>query len=524
MTDQPTPSPLAPPGTRRHRHGKHAAPRRARAWRIAGYVACGLLTFAGALLLFTAIWVQGQFGYISVRQFLTHVPTTAAQVGTVPTGFVGSYVLSALTPAVATTALLLELWVIASKLSEERRQTKVRRAVPWLAVTASGVLLFAGATDFSDTIGLRNYVSVEAQSGSMEAYYAEPVVLSPPDGTNLIIIYLESMDDAFGDEEMIGENPLESLQAATEDWRQLDRLSHYPSGGWTMPGIVSTQCGLPKRGPESDEDFFAGATCLGDVLAENGYTTVWMGGADGDFEQKTLFLTSHGFQTVMDRQYWSALGEPTALEEGWGLSDQRLFELARSEVSELHAQDTPFFLGMITLDNHDPIVAHDYCPSTSDDLTISTMRCQSDIVAGFIEYLEDTGVMEDTVVVVMADHSIHAQYHEVSSYQSKLSADDQENIPLFNRIYAPTDFEFGRTVDNQLHMYPTILELLGVELEDGRAGLGVSLLNTPAETARFPSIVGMDTSELGSLLEGSLPEGIQVPPEETQAESDQSGT
>ncbi|QAB16803.1 hypothetical protein Leucomu_01630 [Leucobacter muris] len=173
-----------------------------------------------------------------------------------------------------------------------------------------------------------------------------------------------------------------------------------------MAGIVSTQCGIPLRsggalgenvdlnelGSEGNEvtSYLPNATCLGDVLAREGYRNVFMGGADADFAGKGAFFRSHGYDEVHDLQEWRAAGE-TEIRDDWGLSDRRLFERAREEVTRLHEGNQPFNLTLLTLDTHEGPRVYDYCSWDTEEAMTSITFCSMEQVAGFVDYLDETG-------------------------------------------------------------------------------------------------------------------------------------
>ena len=60
-----------------------------------------------------------------------------------------------------------------------------------------------------------------------------------PGPKNLITVYLESMENTFGDAGLFGRNLLSVLDEATDGWGRYETLRQYPEGGWTMAGIVA---------------------------------------------------------------------------------------------------------------------------------------------------------------------------------------------------------------------------------------------------------------------------------------------
>lgn len=375
----------------------------------------------------------------------------------------------------------------------------------------------SGAAVFSNAVGVQDYVQAsirEATLGtSMGDFYAVPNVeaaSSTGERQNLIVIYLESVEDALADDSVFERNMLAPVQAATEDWASIPSLQQYDGGGWTMAGIVGTQCGIPLRSADALADntdlnslgssgnevdrYLSGATCLGDVLADEGYRNVFLGGADANFAGKGAFLASHGYSEVNDLSVWRERGE-TEMRDDWGLSDRRLFANAKHTVTQLHEADQPFNLTLLTLDTHEGPRVFDYCDWDTEVAMTAITTCSMQQVSGFIDYLDAEGILEDTTVVVMGDH--RKMIAEGGSFWEELK--DREDRTIFNRVWSPDSATFARSEIDQLSMYPTILELAGLELVDHRAGIGVSAL-ADADDVPAGTVLDLSSEEYTDLV------------------------
>ena len=490
-----------------------------------------VMVLLGAVALGISLWVRRTFGFISVDQLLTNMPGGGGE-GAGGSGLVASGVVTGILipAAVVLVIALLAEWGrrrLLRSAEPSRRERRLFRASAW---TLALVVPLAGLAHLGTTIGAREFVTasvIEASSGhGLQDYYVVPETdLESKVGVatgasahasaqkpNLILIYLESMEDAFSDEDRFEKDMLAPLDASTEGWATIPKLRQYEGGGWTMSGIVSTQCGIPLRtagaissptelneignaGKEVAE-YLPGATCLGDVLADEGYRNVYLGGADARFAGKGAFLASHGYSEVNDLAVWKDQGE-TEVREDWGLSDRRLFERAKETVSELHATGEPFNLTMLTLDTHEGPRVYDYCDWDTEVAMTSITYCSMQQVAGFVDYLGEQGILEDTVVVLMGDHQ--KLVVEGGSFYDELKDDPDRSIT--NRIWTPDPgaATFARNEVDQFAMYPTLLELLGIEIRNHRAGIGVSAL-VDASEAGPGSALELDEAEYRALV------------------------
>ena len=451
-----------------------------------------LLIAAGAVAFGLGRWIVATFGYITPDQALLNLQGAGGEGGGGHDLVQDAVIHSVVIPL----GLVLSVWValrIARRTVKKRGARRLTALTYAVTVVALLAVPAAGAWSLGSAVQLKQYLAAGDPSLNLADYYVEPSITNAESAPrpNLILIYLESIENAFGDEEAFGTNMLHSIQESTADWDSVEALDQYPGGGWTMSGIVSTQCGIPLRAPANagiegtdttdqaqplnhveTESYLSGATCIGDVLSRQGYKNVFLGGAYTTFASKGQYLTEHGYDEIRGREHWEELGE-TEITEAWGLSDERLFAMAREKLVELEAGDEPFVLTLLTLDTHEPAHLFDYCEELADTPLTDATRCSMKVVADFIDWVKSEGYLENTTVVVVGDHLKFTS----TKYSYGEEFTDYPNRTIFNRIWTPDGRQLRVSEIDQLDMFPTILEAMGFELEDGRAGLGVSAYN-----------------------------------------------
>lgn len=477
--------------------------RRSRFWRARWGLAIFLIwccVCLGAVLIGAAWWVVRTFGVLTIDQLVLNIPAgdEAGGSGLLWNGILTGIVIPLLA-AIAGIAVFERMrrkGNAQGSLDEPGAVGRGRTWMRWFAGIVAVALPLGGAWAASVVIGVDEYVEAYAQelvSGtSLEDFYVQPVVTEPQselfgEKRNLIVIYLESIEDAFTDDQLFETNMLAPIEEATTGWNSVPALRQYEGGGWTMAGIVATQCGVPLRTSTAQADNFElneldrpgqeidtylqGARCLGDVLSDAGYTNVYLGGAAGTFAGKSTFFETHGFDEVYDLERWRAEGEFE--ERNWGLSDRRLLANATETVDELARSGQPFNLTMLTLDTHEKPYVYPFCEVTTEVELESITRCSTSYVAEFLEHVEAQGYLENTTVVVMGDHL--KQVADYNQFYTELTSLGSERT-VFNRISSPDDATFAREDIDQLSMYPTLIELAGLQLANHRAGVGVSAL------------------------------------------------
>ena len=466
--------------------------------RVPAVAGWSLATLA-LILLATGGWIRYRFGELVFEQFILHIPLDGGGAGD------DSLVFEALVVCLVIPLGLIALAVLFRQQRGWKLAGRRRVLLPSLALAvALGFLV--------SVVGLPGYIATQLDGRSFAGYYVTPEIgATPAQPRNLITIYLESVENTYGDESLFGRNLLWDLDSATAGWARYDTLEQYPEGGWTMAGIVSTQCGIPlksrllvegidpNRFGEKVESYLPGTVCLGDLLSEAGYSNSYVGGANTRFAGKDTFLRNHGYASVRGREWWERGEDPAELSD-WGLSDHRMFAHAADAVDRLRASGKPYHLTMLTLDTHEPGGVYPSCTTDDEQRMATAITCSTRALAGFLSHLKETGALEDTVVVVMGDHLKNTA--DGGFFKAELDGHPDRTIVL--RIWSPEPVVFTREHADQFSVLATILDVLGFEPPDGRAGLGVSfvadypLTGTAVELEReeYNSVVTSPSSEL----------------------------
>jgi len=294
---------------------------------------------------------------------------------------------------------------------------------------------------------------------------------------NLILLYLESG----------GVN-----LAHRQDWPDLmpnfERLlaehawvDHvWTSSYITIEGITNSQCGtlFPfGRGSDSlaEGDRLAEELpCLGDVLKQAGYHQVYMGGAGMRFAGKGAFLEAHGYDELLGLEHWREQGLRQRPGK-WGLSDAELFDLSIEEIQRLRQKDQPFNLTLLTIGTHLPGYLYRECQPYphGDHRFLDALHCTDQLLGGWLERLQAEGLLEDTLLVITADHHVFPNPDMRGLFGEDVLDRRLPFIVLGEGLPAP-----AQTSGAGYDLAPTVLDLLGVD-HNARFMLGRSLLREP---------------------------------------------
>lgn len=298
---------------------------------------------------------------------------------------------------------------------------------------------------------------------------------------SLVYIYVESLEGIFLKEDVFpGLAP--NLAALEQESLHIRGIHQAPLTDWTIAGMVASQCGIPlatfkiDRNDFSNIDgFLPGTTCLGEILKQSGYYSVFMGGADVNFAGKGRFYKEHGFDEVIGRHELEAASQQVLPTSKWGIYDDYLLKSAYERFKTLADAEQPFALFLLTLDTHPPVGhktpscnGHVYADGVSGIL--NAVHCTDRLISAFIRQVEQYSG-DDLIVVVASDHlQMRNDIHDF------LIARDAQRENLFfarGEGIEPRLIERSATT---LDIFPTLLHLLGWEAD--RVSLGRNLLGS----------------------------------------------
>ncbi|WP_225765223.1 phosphoglycerol transferase I [Stenotrophomonas sp. Marseille-Q4652] len=299
---------------------------------------------------------------------------------------------------------------------------------------------------------------------------------------NIVWIYGESLERTYFDETVFpGLIPnLKRLAGEALDVRGLDSAE---GSGWTIAGLVASMCGVPLTTAQGDENsmgrmgrFLPEAVCLGDYLKQQGYTTHYLGGANGQFAGKGQFLASHGFDAVHDLSWFKQQSIPRRHFSNWGLHDDVLLDTAYERFLELSRAGQPFMVTTLTMDTHHP-AGHlpvackrtRYRSGHGDIGLLHALKCTDRLISRLVDRIRSSEFAADTLVVVASDHL--AMPNHLSHLLEEMP---RENLLLFlGDGIAPRQLsaQAGTTLDTGA----TLLNLLDPAIN--AIGFGRSLLD-----------------------------------------------
>ena len=321
---------------------------------------------------------------------------------------------------------------------------------------------------------------------------------APSKKPNLIVLFLESMEQGYVNEQVFSENLIPELQTLRKEGVSFTGYRRTPGSAFTMDGmsaqllgipVVASRIGLDIHGnKEGYGALLRNAPSIFNLLERQGWRTAAFTGASERFTKKGDFFRIHGIRELYSREYFNQHGfQETGMYKGpWGYNDFFLYERLKEWLTDISKEGAPFAVVMETVDTHSPegfvLPGHVHFGDVRDAFIDS-----SRMAGRFIEWAKKQPWYENTVIYIAGDHPWQ-DWHgaRLTKFTQELSPREIYNVVLNSR--AP-GVKAGDVIDvvggwSAMDIAPTLLDSMGLPFEsvfvDGKRsavhlGLGTSL-------------------------------------------------
>ncbi|WP_018765737.1 MULTISPECIES: LTA synthase family protein [Bacillus] len=335
--------------------------------------------------------------------------------------------------------------------------------------------------DGDSMTGVRNYITSNYASPNPE-YFGKGK------GMNVIYIHLESFQNFLINYKLNGQEVTPFLNSFTQDANTLyfDNFFHQTGQGKTSDAefmLENSLFGLPQGSVFTNKahNTYQAAPA---ILGQQGYTSAVFHGNYKTFWNRDDIYKSFGFNKFFDASYYD-MNEKDVVN--YGLKDKPFFN---ESIPMLQTLKQPFYAKFITLSNHFPY------PINKDEATIEpaktgdssvdtyfqTARYLDESVKSFMDYLKQSGLYDNSIIVMYGDHYGISDNHnaamsqimgkEINSFENA----QLQRVPLI--IHVPgmkggVQHQYGGEID----VLPTLLHLLGTDTKN-YIQFGTDLLST----------------------------------------------
>lgn len=307
---------------------------------------------------------------------------------------------------------------------------------------------------------------------------------------NVVIILMESMENSVADEALFGENLIPRLTAIRD--ANIGFYTHHASEGttWTVGGMTAYFMGIPLKLPidinsydNTYADFLPSASCILSLFSAQNYSVALIMGAPAQFGGIQNFFHTHAPQArIFDYTYFSSARPEMLHPGGWGVTDSKLYAYAKEYITGLADGNAPFFVTIATIDTHVPGHGYGDFPEPYHDDRDAFIAADY-MIHDFLTWMSGQPFYKDTVVIVLGDHCY------MSKTIGAIKIPDEYDRTVYNAFIntgLPLSPAYSRRQFASFDIAPTILESAGIELPDGKFGLGVSLFrDTPTLVEQY---------------------------------------
>lgn len=316
-------------------------------------------------------------------------------------------------------------------------------------------------------------------------YYKQPKI-SDTANMNMVYIYAESLERTYFDERIFP-NLVDNLKKLRKKSIDFTNINQAPSTGWTIAGIVSTQCAIPlfmssnANSMGNVDSFLSGATCLGDILKNLDYHLVYLQGGSNKFSGTGNFFLTHKFDEIYGKNKLKNALKNKSYMNGWGLYDDSTLNIALKKYKKISKENKKFALIVSTLDTHHP---NGHSSKSCKDIPykdgknsiLNAVHCSDYLISKFIKEIQNSKYANKTIIVLTSDHL--AMKNRAINLLSK-----GERKDLF-LIFDPREKSYItiKKKGSMLDVTPTVLSKLGVNTN---LGFGRNLLTKKSLYSSF---------------------------------------
>lgn len=309
--------------------------------------------------------------------------------------------------------------------------------------------------------------------------YAEPnpAYFGIGKGKNVIYIHLESIQSFLMDYQLHGEEvtPFLNSLIREENTVYFDNFFHQTAQGKTADAefiLENSLYGLSQGSAFTTKGLNTYQAAPA-ILGQQGYTSAVFHGNSGSFWNRNEIYKSFGYDKFFDSSYYEMNEEDLA---DYGLMDKPFYE---QSIPLLESLPQPFMAKFITVTNHYPYPIADelatIAPHTTGDKSVDTYfqtaRYADEALAQFFNYLKESGLYDNSIIVMYGDHYGISKNHNKAMAQvlnkeiTPFENTALQRVPLFIRVPG-MEGGINHEYSGQIDILPTLLHLLGIETKD----------------------------------------------------------
>ena len=335
-----------------------------------------------------------------------------------------------------------------------------------------------------DLIPVKDYVSQHYAAPNQEYFGIAK-------GRNVIVLHLESFQQFLIDYKLKVDGQeyevtpfINSLYHSKETFSFANFFNQVKAGktsdAETMleTGLFGLPNGSFMVNYGGDNTQFAAPT----ILAQNGnYSSAVFHGNVGSFWNRNNAYKQWGYQNFFDSSYFSEKTDSNSFQ--YGLNDKTMFA---DSIKYLERMQQPFYTKFITVTNHYPYNSlagnsdeQGFPLAQTNDETINgyfaTANYLDTSIKAFFQYLKDTGIYENSIIVMYGDHygisnsrnpSLAPLLGKDSETWSQYDNAMLQRVPYMVHIPGTDKGFISSTFGGEIDGLPTLLHLMGIDTKN----------------------------------------------------------
>jgi len=245
-----------------------------------------------------------------------------------------------------------------------------------------------------------------------------------------------------------------------------------------------------------------------EVLHENGYACSLFYSSFLDYTGFRNFLQGRGFDGVYDAETMPGARktEPVA----WGLREEETLGAIQNQIKAYASGNQRFFLTYVPAAPHYPYEKvperfHKFKPGEMGDyspLYYNELLYMDWVLASIVKQLEDSGLLDKTVVIITNDHGEMLGEHGGPIGHGFQLSPELVNTPLIVMDPRKRGYRVNQTIGSQIDLLPTMLDLLGIPIPSEQLYEGQSLARAGERTSQLIYLNSMQ--QFGVVAENRL--------------------
>lgn len=294
---------------------------------------------------------------------------------------------------------------------------------------------------------------------------------------NIIMIQFESLQNCLIDKEYRGQELTPNLNKLIRDNSiYFDNYYQQVGPGNTSDAEFAVHNSIYPVSEQSiyktytENDFFT----LPHLLKEEGYSTTAYHGYKEEFWNRSVIYPKQGIDDFVSLE---DLNQDEII--GLGISDKSFYE---QTLKKLKQENNPFYAFIITLTSHNPykipkalqkidlLEKHEH---TLFGNYLEAINYADEALGEFIEGLKTEGLYDQSIIIIYGDHSGLFSTRENNKenmtefLNEEYRYDNSMNVPLIIHIPNSGLKEVNSIAGSHVDLFPTILNLLGLENNKG---------------------------------------------------------